>query len=124
MRKALRVGATAGRLGYEVGRVKAVMTNAVNDAIEDGVHAAERAAKKGRYAAEDFADETACRIKQNPFCATGITLGVGVGLGLVAGWLATRRCKEGESRPGREGRRPGGNRLRSRHRETPIISRA
>jgi hypothetical protein len=91
--KALHVGVKAGRLGYEAARMKAVATDAVSDTIEDGMHAAKRAVKRGRYAAEDLMDETIYQIKQHPLRCTGITLGVGFGLGAIAGWLISRKAK-------------------------------
>ncbi len=91
--KAIHVGVKAGRLGYEAARLKTVMTDAVSDTIEDGVHVAKRAVKHGRYAAEDLVDETVYQIKQHPLRCTGITLGVGFGLGAFVGWLVSRKAK-------------------------------
>ena len=91
--KALDVGVKAGRLGYEAARVKTVITDAVSDTIEDGMHTAKRVVKRGRYAAEDLMDETVHQIKQHPLRCTAITLGVGFGLGAFIGWLASRKAK-------------------------------
>ncbi len=91
--KALHIGVKAGRLGYEAERVKTVVSDAVSDTLEDGVHAAKRAVKRSRYAAEDLVDETTYRIKQHPLRSVGITLGVGFGVGLIVGWLASRKAK-------------------------------
>ena len=63
---------------------------AASHAVEDGVADAKRMIKKGRYAAEDLMDESAHRIKHDPFMSVGITFGVGLGLGIFAGWLVTR----------------------------------
>ncbi len=63
----------------------------VAHAIEDGVADAKRMIKKGRYAAEDFADETAHHIKQDPWRSVGVTFGVGLGLGTIVGLLLARK---------------------------------
>jgi hypothetical protein len=91
--KVMQVGVKAGRLGYEVERMKTVATDAVSDTLEDGMHAAKRAVKRGRYAAEDLMDETIYQIKQHPLRSAGITLGVGFGLGAIVGWFAARKAK-------------------------------
>ena len=73
--------------------MKTVVTDVVSDTIEDGMHTAKRAVKRGRYAAEDLMDETVYQIKQHPLRCTGITLGVGFGLGAIVGWFASRKAK-------------------------------
>jgi ElaB/YqjD/DUF883 family membrane-anchored ribosome-binding protein len=60
-------------------------------AIEDGMADAKRLVKKGRYAAMDLMDDTEHLIKKEPFRSVGIMFGVGVGLGVITGWLLTRR---------------------------------
>jgi len=59
-------------------------------AVEDAMTEARRMAKRGRYVAEDLVDETAHRIKRDPFRSVAITLAVGLGIGALAGWLAGR----------------------------------
>lgn len=63
-------------------------------AIEDGIADAKRMIKKGRYAAEDFADETAHQIKQDPWRSVGVTFGVGFGLGAIVGLLMSRKANK------------------------------
>jgi ElaB/YqjD/DUF883 family membrane-anchored ribosome-binding protein len=60
-------------------------------ALEDSVDEAKRMIKKGKYAAEDLMDDTAHRIKHEPFRAVGMSFGVGIGLGLLTGCLLTYR---------------------------------
>jgi len=63
------------------------------DSIEDGVHAAKRAMKsaaRGLEQLEDFRDETAHRIKQQPFRAIGIAAICGVLVGAGIGWFGAR----------------------------------
>ena len=62
-------------------------------AIEDGMVDARRMVKRGVYAAEDLVEDTAHRIKKDPFASVGITFGVGMGLGVFVGWLIARKTK-------------------------------
>ncbi len=48
-------------------------------------------AKHGRRAIEDTIDDTTYLIKKNPWQSVGYAAGAGLGVGLVAGWLITRR---------------------------------
>lgn len=58
--------------------------------IEDGIDDAKRMIKRGRYAAEDLADDTAHMIKHDPLRSVGITFAVGMGLGVLIGWLVKK----------------------------------
>lgn len=69
--------------------VKTMVTNA----LDDGMQAARRFAKRGKYAAEEFADETAHVVKKNPFTAVAVTFGVGVGVGAFTMWWLRRKVK-------------------------------
>jgi ElaB/YqjD/DUF883 family membrane-anchored ribosome-binding protein len=62
-------------------------------AIEDGVTDAKRMAKRGLYAAEDLVEDTAHKIKKDPWRSVGITFGVGMGLGVMLGWLVGHKTK-------------------------------
>ena len=62
--------------------------------IEDGIVDAKRLAKRGRYAAEDLVEDTAHRIKKDPWPAVGITFGIGLGLGVVMGLLVASRFRK------------------------------
>ena len=77
--------AVSAKLGVDRLKVKA------ENMIEDAVIDARRMAKKGRYAAEDMIDETAHMIKRDPFRSVGVTFAAGFGIGIIAGWLMTRR---------------------------------
>lgn len=66
------------------------------DAVEDGVHAAKRAIKSVKRRVEelvDLKDETAYRVKRQPFKALGIAVGVGFVFGLAAAWVGGRLGK-------------------------------
>jgi len=84
--KAVHVGGRVIQVGAEAARLKVQ----ANHAVEDVKVEARRLAKRGRYAAEDLIDETAYRIKRDPFRSVAITLAVGLGVGALAGWLAGR----------------------------------
>ena len=80
----------------ESARKASQFTSSAADAIEegldaamDGLEAARRAAKNGRDVLEDFADDTARRVKRYPLQSVFISLAAGVILGFVVG-LTTR----------------------------------
>ena len=60
------------------------------DAVEDGVHAARRAATLGARQVEAWRDTTACRIRKSPFLAVAIAAGAGLLVG--AACAALGRC--------------------------------
>lgn len=64
--------------------------NRAEHLYDDTLDNARRMAKKGRYAAEDLIDETEYKIKREPFRAVGVTFGIGIGIGLFAGWMFGR----------------------------------
>ena len=82
------------QLGAEVKRVK----EAVVDVVDNGIVAAKRAVKQGRRAAEDLVDDAEYRIKQRPFSALGVTLGIGMGLGAAIGVLLARNGRNGNGK--------------------------
>ncbi len=87
--KTVGVVEDVAKAGYDVEKFKVRAAHAV----EDGMAQAKRLVKKGEYAADDLMDDTAHLIKHEPFRSVGVTFGVGVGLGIFAGWLLTRRTK-------------------------------
>ena len=93
--KGIHVAENIAKAGYQVQKLKARATHAV----EDGTVAAKRLVKRGRYAAEDLRSETAHRIKRDPFRSVLITFGVGVGLGSLVGVLAGRKLAGNGDRP-------------------------
>lgn len=89
LKKTIQAGAQVAQAGVDASRLKAT----VDHAVEDGVIAAKRLAKRGRYAVEDFVDEAEHRVKREPFRAVGTALAIGLGIGLVVGWLASHNGK-------------------------------
>jgi len=76
-------------LSHEAQLLKSFAT----DAVDDGVHAAKRAMKSLRRGVEEFGDfkeEALHRVKRQPLKAVGVALGVGLVLGVAAGWTGGR----------------------------------
>ena len=71
----------------DVDRIKSIVT----DAVEEGVETALRAVKQGRDAAEDAVHDARAAIKRNPLQSAGVILGVGILIGCLATFLASRR---------------------------------
>jgi len=71
----------------EVSRMKAVVT----EAVEDGMKSAMKAIKQGRNAAEDVISDAMHTVKQRPFQAVGVVFGAGVLVGGLLTWLSSRR---------------------------------
>ena len=66
-------------------------TNAIADAIEDGVGVVKRAAKQGGDAAEEFLDDTNQRLQRHLLLTIAATFAVGLTAGTLFGWMARRR---------------------------------
>ncbi len=66
-------------------------TNAVADAIGNGVGAVKRAAKQGGDAAEEFLNDTTQRIQRHPVLTVATTFAVGFTAGAFIGWMVKRR---------------------------------
>jgi ElaB/YqjD/DUF883 family membrane-anchored ribosome-binding protein len=62
----------------------------VSQTVEDRIDSAARVVRRGKYAAEDLLDETTYRIKRDPLPSVAVTFGIGVGVGLLVGWLLGR----------------------------------
>jgi ElaB/YqjD/DUF883 family membrane-anchored ribosome-binding protein len=90
LKKTIATGAKVADVGVEAARIK----ETVEHAVEDGIIAARRAAKHGRYAAEDLVDEATHYVKQNPLSAVAISFWAGLGLGALAVWLASHNRKD------------------------------
>ena len=84
MAELLEKPATIDEFLREIPRIKAVVT----DAVEDGIKSALKAAKQGREFADDTIDDARRAIKRNPLQAAGIVLAAGV----VIGSLVTLLC--------------------------------
>lgn len=63
----------------------------VERAVEDALNEAERSIKHGKHTFEDAVDDATYLIKKNPWQSVGYTAGAGLCLGLISGWLLTRR---------------------------------
>jgi len=85
-RKTVATGAQVANMGVEAARVR----ERIEHAVDDKVVAARRAAKRGRYAAEDLLDEATHCIKKNPVSAVAASFWAGFGLGAIAVWLCSR----------------------------------
>ena len=79
--------ATVDDVLKEVARIKAIVT----DAVEDGVKTAVKAIRQGRDAAEDAIDEAKRSVKRRPFEAMGIVFAAGVLTGALLSWAGSRR---------------------------------
>jgi ElaB/YqjD/DUF883 family membrane-anchored ribosome-binding protein len=75
----------------ETARKASRAASAVADALEDGVGAARRVAKQGGDAAEEFIDDTTRRLQRHPVETIVTTFAVGIGLGVLIGWMIKRR---------------------------------
>jgi ElaB/YqjD/DUF883 family membrane-anchored ribosome-binding protein len=88
--KARHVGDRLMEVGGELSRLK----TEASQAVEDGMIAARRLAKRGRAATEDLVDDAAYRIKHDPIRSVAMGLAIGFGLGALVVWLATRNVRE------------------------------
>lgn len=84
---------TAGRIA-ETGIDIAALKKRVEYAVEDAVMDAERLAKQGKHAVEDVVEDATYYIKKNPWQSVGYAAGAAFGVGILAGWLMTRRNGE------------------------------
>ena len=66
-------------------------TNAVAEAIGDGVGVVRRAAKQGGDAAEEFLDDTTQRLQRHPVLTVATTFAVGFTAGTLLGWMMKRK---------------------------------
>ena len=87
IKKAIQTSGKALELGVDAERMKQRLTHK----LEDGMVEARRTLKRSRHAAEDLFDDTTYCVKQNPWQAVGVTLGLGFGIGALAGLLLGRR---------------------------------
>jgi hypothetical protein len=84
----------AGRAGdqiAETARTASRVTSAMADVMEEGLGAARRVAKQAGDAAEEFFDETTKRLERHPVETVVGSMVVGIALGIVIGWLISRR---------------------------------
>jgi cytochrome c biogenesis protein ResB len=78
----------AAHFSHEARLLKTLAT----DAVEDGLHTAERTIKRARQTALDARDDVTYRVKREPIKALALVFGAGAMFGLIVG-LARRRAK-------------------------------
>ena len=88
--KAMHVGERLVEVGGEAARLKTTASHAVEDAVTE----AKRFAKRSRHAAEDLMEDAAYRVKRDPLRSVGLGLAIGLGMGALAVWMATRNAHE------------------------------
>ncbi len=81
---------TAGKIA-ETGIDVAALKKRLEYAVENAVLDAERIAKQGKHAVEDVVEDATYYIKKNPWQSVGYAAGAALGVGLLTGWLLTRR---------------------------------
>lgn len=75
----------------ETARKASRAASSVADALQDGVGAAQRVAKQGGDAAEEFLDDTVKRMQRHPIETVVVTFAIGAATGMVIGWMMKRR---------------------------------
>src|SRR6266566_5246824 len=88
--KAMRVGERLAEVEDKAARLKTAASHAVEDAVTE----AKRFAKRSRYAAEDLMEDAAHRVKRVPLRSVGLGFAIGLGVGALVVWLATRDAGE------------------------------
>ena len=88
--KAMHVGERLVEVGDEAARLKTAASHAVEDAVTE----AKRLAKRSRYAAGDLMEDAAHRVKHHPLRSVALGFAIGLGMGALAVWAATRNARE------------------------------
>jgi ElaB/YqjD/DUF883 family membrane-anchored ribosome-binding protein len=88
--KAMHVGERLVELRDEASRLK----TAASHAVEDTVTEAKRFARRGRYAAEDLMEDAAHRVKHDPLRSVAFGFALGISIGALVVWVATREASE------------------------------
>jgi ElaB/YqjD/DUF883 family membrane-anchored ribosome-binding protein len=79
--------ATSDTTVCDVPKIKSL----VSEAMEDCIHSANQAIKRGRHIAEDVVEDAKQTVKQRPFQTVGIAFAAGVLAGGLLSWMALRR---------------------------------
>jgi ElaB/YqjD/DUF883 family membrane-anchored ribosome-binding protein len=90
LEKAMHIGERLVEVRDEASRLKTAASHAVEDAGTE----AKRLAKRSRYAAEDLMEDAAHRVKRDPLRSVALGFAVGLGMGALAVWVATRNAGE------------------------------
>jgi hypothetical protein len=85
-----RVERTAEHIAESVEQASRA-SNAVADAIQDGIGVVRRAAKQGGDLAEEFLDDTTQRLQRHLVLTVATTLAIGITAGALIGWTMKRR---------------------------------
>jgi ElaB/YqjD/DUF883 family membrane-anchored ribosome-binding protein len=72
---------------HEISRLRAVVT----EAVEDGFETAVKTLRQGREAAEDAIDDARRTVRQRPFQAVGVVFAAGILTGAILTWMSSRR---------------------------------
>ena len=75
----------------ETARTASRLTAAMSDAMEEGIGAAKKVAKQAGDAAEEFFDDTTKRLQRHPVETVVGSMVIGVCVGIVVGWLISRK---------------------------------
>ncbi|MGA7294194.1 MAG: hypothetical protein WBW53_20450 [Terriglobales bacterium] len=81
---------TAESIGESARRASRA-TNAIAEAIEDGVGVVRRAAKQGGDAAEEVLNDTTERLQRRLVFTVATTFAIGVTAGTLIGWMMKRK---------------------------------
>jgi ElaB/YqjD/DUF883 family membrane-anchored ribosome-binding protein len=81
----------AGEHIAETARTASRVTSAMADAVEEGLGAARRVAKQAGDAAEEIFDDTTKRLERHPVETVVVSVAAGFAIGIVIGWLISRR---------------------------------
>ena len=81
----------AGEQIAETARTASRLTSAMAEAVEEGLGAARRVAKQGGDAAEEFCDDTTKRLARHPVETVVGSVAMGIAIGVVLGWLISRK---------------------------------
>ena len=90
LEKGMHVGERLVEVRGEASRLKTAASHAVEDAVTD----AKRLVKRSRYAAEDLMEDAAHRVKRDPLRSVALGFAIGLGMGALAVWVATRNARE------------------------------
>jgi ElaB/YqjD/DUF883 family membrane-anchored ribosome-binding protein len=90
LKKARQVGEQVAQAAAEASKLKDTASQAVDDVVTE----AKRLAKRSRNAAEELVEDAAHRIKRDPLRSVAIGFVIGLGVGVLTGWLAAQSTKE------------------------------